>query len=97
MPKRAATEPPSGLTDRERSLLAFERSWWAFDGEREAAIREKFSLSPAEYHRVLNEVIDLPEALEIDPLLVRRLRRQRAARRLQRSRARTQGDIARTD
>ena len=37
------------------------------------------------YYQVLNALIDRPEALEADPLLVRRLRRLRASRQRQRS------------
>lgn len=68
------------LTERERRILEFERSWWSYDGGRDAAVRDEFGLSPAEYHRALGALIDHPGALDHDPLLVKRLRRQRAAR-----------------
>ena len=42
-------------------------------------------MSATRYYQVLNALIDRPEALEADPLLVRRLRRLRAARQRQRS------------
>ncbi|MDQ1687428.1 MAG: hypothetical protein QOK42_403, partial [Frankiaceae bacterium] len=32
------------------------------------------------YYQVLNALIDRPEALEFDPMLVKRLRRMRSAR-----------------
>jgi hypothetical protein len=60
-------EPESGLSDRDREILEFERQWWKYAGAKETAL------------------IDRPEALEADPLLVRRLRRLRAARQRQRS------------
>lgn len=80
----------SGLPRRERDVLAFERQWWRYAGAKEAAIREQFGLSATRYYQVLNTVIDRPEALAADPLLVRRLRRMRATRQRQRS-ARTLG------
>lgn len=69
-----------GLSRVEREILGFEKQWWQFPGTKEKAIREMFDLSPTRYYQVLNEVIDKPAALELDPLLVRRLRRLRAAR-----------------
>jgi hypothetical protein len=78
----------SGLDERAISMLAFERGWWSYDADREEAIRERFGLSPADYHRVLGELISRPEALDHDPLLVRRLRRQRTSRTRERRMAR---------
>ena len=73
------------LPARDRAVLAFERQWWRFAGAKEAAIRERFDMSPTRYYQVLNALIDRPEALAADPLLVRRLRRMRGARQRQRS------------
>ncbi|WP_254781055.1 DUF3263 domain-containing protein [Modestobacter sp. DSM 44400] len=73
------------LPARDREVLAFERQWWRFPGAKETAIRERFGLSATRYYQVLNSVIDRPEALAADPLLVRRLRRMRSARQRQRS------------
>jgi len=78
------------LTDRDREILDFERQWWKYAGAKETAVREKFDMSSTRYYQVLNALIDRPEALEADPLLVRRLRRLRSARQRQRS------DAART-
>lgn len=75
----------SELSVRDGDILDFERQWWKFAGAKEAAIREKFDMSGTRYYQVLNALIDRPEALEADPLLVRRLRRLRAARQRQRS------------
>lgn len=69
-----------GLAPRELAMLAFERQWWRVAGAKETAIRNRFELSPTRYYQVLNALVDRPEALEADPLLVRRLRRVRAAR-----------------
>ena len=73
------------LSARDRAVLAFERQWWRFAGAKETAIRESFGMSATRYYQVLNALIDRPEALVADPLLVRRLRRMRAARQRQRS------------
>jgi hypothetical protein len=73
------------LSDRDREILEFERQWWKYAGAKETAVREKFDMSSTRYYQVLNALIDRPDALEADPLLVRRLRRLRAARQRQRS------------
>ncbi len=80
-------EPAPGgeLTAREREVLAFERQWWKYAGAKEQAVREKFDMSSTRYYQVLNALIDRPEALAHDPLLVRRLRRLRSARQRTRS------------
>ncbi|MEY2433401.1 MAG: hypothetical protein QOC92_3126, partial [Acidimicrobiaceae bacterium] len=69
------------LTDRDRAILDFERNWWSEPGRKELAIRERFDLSTTRYYEILNELLDAPEALEYDPLVVRRLRRVRDRRR----------------
>ena len=73
------------LDRREREILAFEGQWWEYAGAKEQAIRELFDMSATRYYQVLNALIDKPEALAADPLLVRRLRRLRSSR--QRTRA----------
>jgi SOS-response transcriptional repressor LexA len=69
------------LTDREKAVLDFERSWWTQDGVKDALIEERFGLSSSRYYQVLNELLERPEAQEYDPLVVRRLRRLREKRR----------------
>ena len=78
-------DTPVSLPARDREMLAFERQWWRFAGAKDTAIRESFGMSATRYYQVLNALIDRPEALVADPLLVRRLRRMRAARQRQRS------------
>jgi hypothetical protein len=73
------------LPARDQEILAFERQWWRYAGAKEAAIRERFGMSATRYYQVLNALVDRPEALAVDPLLVRRLRRMRAARQRQRT------------
>ncbi len=76
---------PSGLSERDHEILAFERQWWKFAGAKEQAIRDRFDLSATRYYQVLNQLIDDPEALVADPMLVKRLRRLRATRQRTRS------------
>ena len=74
-----------GLTRREREILAFERQWWRHAGAKEQAIRDLFDVSATRYYQLLNAVLDRPEALAADPMLVKRLRRLRASRQRARS------------
>lgn len=69
-----------GLSRRDHDILAFERQWWKYAGAKEEAIKELFGLSATRYYQVLNALIDRPEALAADPMLVKRLRRLRASR-----------------
>ena len=75
----------SELTERDRDILEFERQWWKYAGAKEQAVRDKFDMSSTRYYQVLNALIDRPESLAFDPLLVRLLRRLRAARQRARS------------
>lgn len=72
------------LDDRSRQILDFEREGWKLTIAKERAIRERFGFSAARYHQLLNRIIDAPAALAYDPMLVRRLRRVREARRRRR-------------
>jgi len=74
----------AGLDDRTRAILDFERESWKLPPPKERAIRERFGFSAARYHQLLNRALDTPEALAYDPMLVRRLRRIREARRRRR-------------
>jgi hypothetical protein len=78
-------ERSTDLTDREREILAFERQWWKYAGAKEQAVRELFGMSATRYYQVLNALIDRPEALAHDPMLVKRLRRLRQSRQSARS------------
>jgi hypothetical protein len=80
-----SAEAADGLSERDQQILAFERLWWKYAGAKEQAIREQFAMSGTRYYQVLNALIDRPDALAFDPLLVKRLRRLRSARQRQRS------------
>jgi len=75
----------SSLSQRDRQILGFERQWWKYAGAKEQAIRELFDMSATRYYQIINALIDNPDALAFDPMLVKRLRRMRAARQRARS------------
>lgn len=77
--------PPSNLHERESRILVFERQWWRHAGAKEEAIRAEFGLSTARYYQLLNALLDSPDAIVADPMLVKRLRRLRDARTTARS------------
>ena len=74
------------LTDRDREILEFERQWWTYAGAKETAVRERFDMTPTRYYQVLDALIDRPEAMAHDALVVKKLRRLRDARRATRTR-----------
>ena len=79
--RRREAHPLSSLDQRSTEVLDFEREAWKLTVTKERAIRERFGFSPSRYHQLLHRIIDHPEALIYDPMLVRRLRRVREARR----------------
>lgn len=79
------------ISDDDRAILDFERTWWALPGPKERAIRERLGLSATRYYKALNELIDSPAASAYDPLVVRRLRVRRERRRRARYEGRDAG------
>jgi hypothetical protein len=88
------TGATSSLDARSREILDFERSWWRFAGAKEQAIRDRFDLSTTRYYELLNALLDDSDALAYDPMLVRRLRRMRAARQRERAARRATADAS---
>ena len=84
-PATEISAPFGQLDRRDREILAFERQWWKYAGAKEQATRELFDMSATRYYQVLNALLDKPEAMAADPLLIKRLRRLRTSR--QRTRA----------
>ena len=78
------------LTDRDRAILDFERTWWSEPGPKAAAIQARIGLSPARYYQLLSALIGSADAAAYDPLVIRRLRKMRSNRR----RARLEGGRA---
>jgi hypothetical protein len=75
----------SGLSEQQLALLDFEKNWWSLDGSKESEIRDRFDISPTRYYQLLNALIDSPDALAHDPLLIKRLRRLRETRQKERT------------
>jgi hypothetical protein len=72
------------LEERWREFLDFERDSWKAAQPKQRAVRDRFGISSARYYQLLNRLIDRPEALRYDPMLVQRLRRLRETRRRKR-------------
>ena len=81
------TSAPQGaeLTDRDRRILELERDWFRAQGSKEDAIRDRLGMGSTAYYQALNALLDNPEAMKTDPLLVKRLRRLRSSRMKQRN------------
>jgi Protein of unknown function (DUF3263) len=73
--------PDGELTDRQRDLLDFERTWWQFDESRDELIAARFGCPPDEYYAELDQVLEHPGAMRHDALVVRRFQRRRLRRR----------------
>lgn len=63
------------LSDAERALLEFEAQHPAIGSAKNEAIRAHFGLSPVRYYQQLARLAQTVEALQLDPVLVHRLRR----------------------
>jgi hypothetical protein len=72
------------ISERHQAMLEFERNYWTFDDPKPAAIRARFQCSVDEYYAELSELLEQPAAMAHDPLVVRRLQRQRLRRRRER-------------
>ena len=69
------------LTQRDREILDFERTWWDSPAPMDVQILERFELSATRYQQLLTTLLEDEEAMVYDPLVVRRLQRQRERRR----------------
>lgn len=82
---RVQVDESTSLSERDRQILDFEHQWWKYTGSKEQAVKDLFDLSPTRYYQLLNQLIDSEDALAHDPMLIKRLRRQRASRQRSRS------------
>lgn len=75
------------LTPLDLQTLDFEEAWAGTTsaGRKEAAVRELFDESSVRYYSRLNRLLDNTYAWQYKPMLVKRLRRLRDARRAERS------------
>ena len=68
------------MTELEEAVLEFERRYARPGRAKDAAIRATFDLSPSAYYVRLSRLIESPESIAYDPLLVQRLQRRVAER-----------------
>lgn len=76
----AGRRSADGLDERRLRILEFEARAWRDPARKADAIRDELAMSAARYYRLLGELMDDPAALRHDPMLVKRLQRQRDAR-----------------
>lgn len=80
----ALTPAPQPLGDRDILILHIAVRRFANPGRREEFIRRQFGISPARFYFELGRIIDRPEALRAEPVIVKHLRAQREAARARR-------------
>jgi len=66
----------STLSPDQESILAFEQLQWRRASAKDDAIRARFGISPATYYVRLSRLLESPDAMAYDPLLVQRLQRR---------------------
>ncbi|MFH0411547.1 DUF3263 domain-containing protein [Corynebacterium sp. L4756] len=68
------------LSQMDKEILDFELRAPQAIALKEKAIRAELDISPVRYHQRLNVILELPEALAYNPVLVKRLLRKRGQR-----------------
>jgi hypothetical protein len=79
--KNASASSASPLTELEKAVLVFEQSWVMRPEAKDEAIRQTFDFSATKYYQILSGLLDSRPALEFDPMLIKRLQREREQRR----------------
>lgn len=69
------------MTDSHKQLLDFERRWRGNPAGKDHVIVNELGMRPTVYYQRLNALLDDPEALAAEPMLINRLRRLRDQRR----------------
>lgn len=75
----------TGLTVKDHMTLDLEAQWFKYAGAKETVVRDLFNESSTRYYQRLNRLLDQPAAMAAYPMVVKRLRRLREARRRERS------------
>lgn len=75
----------SPLTDQDRAVLDFEAKSFKSIHHKSEAIFNTFGHTATRHYQKVNSLLDNPAALEHNPALINRLRRQRDQRRKNRS------------
>lgn len=62
------------------TILALEKRWYQTQSAKENDIAREMGMSAVRYYQLLNSLLDDPDALAAEPVLVKRLRRIRDGR-----------------
>lgn len=65
------------LSERDRSILTFEDTHRGHSAVKEEAIRAELGMTAPRYYQLLGRLVNDPDALAAEPLLVGALRRAR--------------------
>lgn len=68
------------MTPQQETMLAIEKRFYTTQSGKENDIAEELGMSAVRYYQSLNALLDDPEALAAEPVLVKRLRRIRDSR-----------------
>lgn len=68
------------MTEQQAAILAVERRFYRHASSKEQDVFNELGLTPMQYYSRLNKLLDNPEALAAEPVLVNRLRRIRDGR-----------------
>lgn len=79
-PLTSAAEAAHELPSLHYQVLQVEAQEWATPGHKSRFVRRELKLTPTRYYQTLNRLLDDPRAEAHNPLLVRRLRRERDRR-----------------
>ncbi len=75
----ALTPAPQPLSDRDILILHIAIRRFANPGRRDEYILRRFGISSTRFYLELGRIIDRPEALRAEPIIVKHLRAQREA------------------
>lgn len=70
-------KPEDEMSGLDYKVLGVESQEWTTPGQKNRFMRSELGLTPTRYYQVLNRLLDDPRAEAHNPLLVRRLRRER--------------------
>lgn len=61
------------LDAEDRAILDFEQGWWTLPGPKDQMIEFTLGLPAVVYYERLLTLVNLPEAMQYDPLTVKRV------------------------
>ncbi|OZC80646.1 hypothetical protein CH274_13555 [Rhodococcus sp. 06-418-5] len=68
------------MTEQQLAILAFEKRFYRHAASKEQDVKDELGLTPVQYYTRLNSLLDDPDAMQAEPVLVKRLRRIRDSR-----------------